>query len=221
MANNYCQSLQSKLLNLNKTNTSTDLIFLAQKVQGGSCPQPPPPPSPEWWLCCCFCSEEDYLVQTVFSLFTVNAPCHKRPACQKCSYTAIWRKAVGKSTRDNPERYCGWLWGHCSSKKFERMIREATDICLWVLKKSNKSRFDSFSHYEQCIDHIPHYLSGLLKAHFFWQPFSKQLYILATLLLFTNLQTVHTKDLDDAWAGCKAGYRIPDHSKSWTVVMWL
>ena len=64
----------------------------------------------------------------------------------------------------------------CSSKKFERMVREATDICLRVLKESNKSRFDSFSRYEQCIDHIPYYLSGLSRAHFFRQPFSKQLY---------------------------------------------
>ena len=35
-------------------------------------------------------------------------------------------------------------------------------------------------------------------------------------LLFTNLQTVHRNGLDDAWAACKAGYRIPGHSKSWT-----
>ena len=48
--------------------------------------------------------------------------------------------------------------------------------CLRVLKESNKSRFDSFSRYEQCIDHIPYYLSGLSRAHFFRQPFSKQLY---------------------------------------------
>ena len=27
-----------------------------------------------------------------------------------------------------------------------------------------------------CIDHIPYYLSGLSRAHFFQQPFSKQLY---------------------------------------------
>ena len=94
---------------------------------------------------------------------------------QSCcfAYTAISRKVVGKSARDNPERYCGWLWGHCSSKKFERMVREATDICLRVLKESNKSRFDSFSRYEQCINHIPYYLSGLSSAHFFRQPFSK------------------------------------------------
>ena len=94
--------------------------------------------------------------------------------------TAISRKVVAKSARDNPKRYCGWLWGHCSSKKFERMVREAQDICLRVLKESNKSRFDRFSHYEQCIDHIPYYLSGLSHAHFFRQPFSKQLYIKQT-----------------------------------------
>ena len=59
------------------------------------------------------------------------------------------------------------------------MVREATDICLRVLKESNKSRFDSFSRYEQCIDHIPYYLSGLPRAHFFRQLFSKQLHVMA------------------------------------------
>ena len=29
--------------------------------------------------------------------------------------------------------------------QFERMAREATDICLRVLKESNKSKFDSYS----------------------------------------------------------------------------
>ena len=32
-----------------------------------------------------------------------------------------------------------------SSKKIERMVREAIDVCLQVLKESNKSRFDSDS----------------------------------------------------------------------------
>ena len=36
-------------------------------------------------------------------------------------YTAISRKVVGKSARDNPERHCGWFWIHCSSEKFERI----------------------------------------------------------------------------------------------------
>ena len=64
--------------------------------------------------------------------------------------------------------------------KFERMVQETPDICLRVLKEGNKSKFDRFSRYEQCIDHIPYYLSGLSGVHFFRQPFSKQLYIKQT-----------------------------------------
>ena len=41
------------------------------------------------------------------------------------------------------------------------------EMCLRVLKESNKSRFDSYSRQEQSIDHIPCYLSGLSRAHFF------------------------------------------------------
>ena len=59
--------------------------------------------------------------------------------------TAISRKVVGKSARDNPEWYCGWFLIHCFSKKFQTMAREAMDVCLRVLKESNKSRFDSYS----------------------------------------------------------------------------
>ena len=59
--------------------------------------------------------------------------------------TAISRKVVGKSARDNPKRYCGWFRVHCFSKKFQRMAREAMNVCLRVLKESNKSRFDSYS----------------------------------------------------------------------------
>ena len=40
------------------------------------------------------------------------------------------------------------------------------EMCLRVLKESNKSRFDSYSRQEQCIDHIPYYLSGLSLAQF-------------------------------------------------------
>ena len=50
--------------------------------------------------------------------------------------TAISRKVVGKSARDNPKRDCGWFSVHFSSKKFERMALEAMDMCLRVLKES-------------------------------------------------------------------------------------
>ena len=54
-------------------------------------------------------------------------------------YTAISRKGVGKRARRNPERDCWWFWVHCYSKKFERMAREAMDVCLRALKESNKA----------------------------------------------------------------------------------
>ena len=57
----------------------------------------------------------------------------------------ISRKVVGKSARDNPERHCGRFRVHCFSKKFQRIAREDKDVCLRVLKESNKSRFDSYS----------------------------------------------------------------------------
>ena len=59
--------------------------------------------------------------------------------------TAVSRKVVGKSARDNPERYCGWFCLPCSRKEIEIMAREATGICSRVLIESNKSRFDSYS----------------------------------------------------------------------------
>ena len=45
------------------------------------------------------------------------------------------------------------------------------DMCLRVLKESNKSRFDSYSRQEQCIGHILYYHSGLSRAHFFLTTF--------------------------------------------------
>ena len=53
------------------------------------------------------------------------------------------------------------------------------DVCLRVLKESNKSRFDSYSVNNKCIDHIPYDLSGLSRAQFLRQPLSKKLYVRA------------------------------------------
>ena len=59
-------------------------------------------------------------------------------------YTAISSKVVGKSVRDNLERYYWWFWVHRSSKRVDRMAREAIDTCLRVVKESNKSWFNSY-----------------------------------------------------------------------------
>ena len=61
-------------------------------------------------------------------------------------------------------------------RNLKELARKAMEMCFRVLKESNKSRFDSYSGKEQCIDHIPYYLSGLSRAHFFRQPFWKKLY---------------------------------------------
>ena len=47
------------------------------------------------------------------------------------------------------------------------MALEALDICLRVLKESTTNKFDNYNRQEQCIDHIPCYLLGLSRAHFF------------------------------------------------------
>ena len=108
-----------------------------------------PLPSKEKWI-----GERDCLLFFVFVLFV-------------CLFlSAISRKVVGKSARDNPEKYCGWFWVPCCPKKLERMAGEAMGIYLWVLMESNKSRFDNYSRQEECIDHIPYYLSGLSRARF-------------------------------------------------------
>ena len=69
-------------------------------------------------------------------------------------YTAIFRKSFGESPCDNPERYCGRFWVHCSSKKFERMALEATDICLQVRSESNKSTATVIRNNVLIISHI-------------------------------------------------------------------
>ena len=81
-----------------------------------------------------------YWVRFVVFFFFSKKACHLFTR-----YTAISRKVVGQSARDNPERYCGWFLVHCFSKKLGRRAGEAMDICLRVLKESSKSRFDSYS----------------------------------------------------------------------------
>ena len=58
-------------------------------------------------------------------------------------------------------------------RNLKELARKAMKMCLRVLTESNKCRFDSYRRQKQCIDHIPYYLSGLSRARFFRQPFSK------------------------------------------------
>ena len=51
-------------------------------------------------------------------------------------------------------------------RNLKELAQKVMEMCLRELKESNKSRFDSYSRQEQCIDHIPYYLSRLSRAHF-------------------------------------------------------
>jgi len=55
-------------------------------------------------------------------------------------YTAILRKVVRKSAPDNPDRYCGWFLVYCSSKKSERIAREAMDIIMFASAKEKQQK---------------------------------------------------------------------------------
>ena len=52
------------------------------------------------------------------------------------------------------------------SRNLKELGRKAVEMCVRVLEESNKSRFDRYSRQKHCIDHIPHYLSRLWRAHF-------------------------------------------------------
>ena len=70
-----------------------------------------------------------------------------------------------KSTRQS--QMLLWVFRvHCSSKTFERMTREATEIRLRVLEESNKSRFDSYS-VRNCILIICHITCRDCHVHIF------------------------------------------------------
>ena len=61
------------------------------------------------------------------------------------SIYSYFEKGCRKKCTRQSERYCGWFWVLCSLKKFERMAREAMDVCLRMLKESNNRRFNSYS----------------------------------------------------------------------------
>ena len=51
---------------------------------------------------------------------------------------AYFEKNCRKKCTQQSRRYPGWFWVNWSSKKIERMTREAIDACLRVLKESKK-----------------------------------------------------------------------------------
>ena len=97
-------------------------------------------------------TKQDFDIQLrmkTYAIFMVTVPISPRNCSiseQIVAFYSYFEKGFGKSVRDHPERYFRWFCVHSSSsRKFERVAREATDVCLRVLKESSKSRFDSSS----------------------------------------------------------------------------
>ena len=68
-----------------------------------------------------------------FYVFTVRShPLYGHP------YTAISRKVVGQSARDNPERYCVLFWIHCSLKKFKRICTRGHGLMFASAKRKQQ-----------------------------------------------------------------------------------
>ena len=74
------------------------------------------------------------------------------------------------------------------------------DVCLRVLKESNKSRFESYCRQEQWIDRIPYYFSGLSHSLFFPTTFlevavyGQGFYELSRMLMRKNVNNDVGKD---------------------------
>ena len=61
-----------------------------------------------------------------------------------CNINSYFDKGCRKKCMRQSRKVLWVVLSARSLKKFERMAREATDICLRVLKESNKSMFDSY-----------------------------------------------------------------------------
>ena len=134
----------------------------------------------------------------------MRGPKKEKAVYSTCPYTAISRKVVGKSARDNPERYCGWFWVHSFTKKFERMAGEAMDICLRVLKEKKKAGSTAaVVRYSVMI--ISHITFRDCRVHFFgdnlsrnscihslawWDRITTCAFFKTTYLILANLQAV-------------------------------
>ena len=58
-------------------------------------------------------------------------------------------------------------------RNLKELARNAMEMCFRVLKESNKSRFDSYSRQEQCIDHIPVITFRDCRVHIFTDNLSR------------------------------------------------
>ena len=103
----------------------------------------------------------------------------------------------------NPEKLCGWFWVHCSSEKFERMAREAMNVCLPVLKESNKSKVWQLQCQEQCFDHLHITFRGY-RVHILSDSLSRKSCIRLPLQLYNHLYKPLNFGVRNLWLKIKS-----------------
>ena len=83
-------------------------------------------------------------------------------------------------------------------RNFERMTGEAMDVCLRVLKESNKSRFDSYS-VRNSVLIIPHITFRDCRVHIFSVNLSRNSCIHLVIELFNRIDNID--DIDRCQSG--------------------
>ena len=90
-----------------------------------------------------------------------------RPLRRILDYQLFRERLSEKVHTTIPKGIVGGFEFSVFQRNLKELARKAMEMCLRVLKESNKSRFNSYSRQEQSIDHNPCYLSGLSRANFF------------------------------------------------------
>ena len=87
----------------------------------------------------------------------------------KLVYLQLFRERLsGKVQATIQEGIVGGSEFSFCQRNLREFARKAMEMCLRVLKESNRSRFDSYSHQEQCIDHnYPILPFGIVACTFF------------------------------------------------------
>ena len=88
---------------------------------------------------------------------------------------------------------------HFPSKKFERMSREAMDVCLRVLEQSNKSGFDTYS-VRNSVLIISHITFRDCRVHFFSDNLSRNSRVCGLVI---SLQTNNQSECDTSFCTCE------------------
>ena len=127
-------------------------------------------------------------------------------------YTAVSRKVVGKTARDNPAKGIVSIVGGFQLTVLHRMVREIMDVRLRMLKESNKSRLDSYS-VRNSVLIISHITFRDCRVHIFFDSLSRNSCIIKALYLRVNVFSTKVLIEDANRDGTTILHGHPCHAK--------